>query len=232
MIELLLKKCQFEVEKGQIVTFVNPYSYLLIRKYLDACGKFDHIYIDGISLVLILRFLTGKNIYRMSFDMTSLARDVFGEAENKRETLFIIGAAPDVISRSIHNIKTEFPYLNIIGHRHGFFVDEDERRSVLNKIAAANPDLVIVGMGCPLQEKFLLDLKFLGWSGTGYTCGGFLHQTARSIKYYPDFINKYNLRWLYRVVDEPKLFKRYFMLYPMSFLVLIYDIMKYKKVIN
>lgn len=226
---MLLKKCQFEVEKGQIITFLNPYSYLHIRHDFDVCGKFDHIYIDGISLVLMLRFFTGKNIYRMSFDMTSLARYVFSEAEKKSETLFIIGAAPDVIGRSLRNIKTEFPHLNVIGHRHGFFVSEEERITVLSEIVVANPDVVIVGMGCPLQEKFLLDLKSFGWSGTGYTCGGFLHQTAKSIKYYPDFIDRFNLRWLYRIIDEPKLIQRYLLLYPKALFVLLYDIFEYYK---
>lgn len=41
------------------------------------------------------------------------------------------------------------------------------------QINELNPDLVVVGMGAPLQEKFLVDLVGLGWRGRGYTCGVF-----------------------------------------------------------
>ena len=92
-----------------------------------------------------------------------------------------------------------------------------------------NPDIVICGMGTPLQEHFLADLQKLGWGGIGYTCGGFLHQTARDIQYYPEWIDKYNIRWIYRIYDEPKLFKRYFWEYPKFFVYFIYDFYQYRK---
>ena len=44
--------------------------------------------------------------------------------------------------------------------------------------------------------------------GIGFTCGGFLHQTAQRMNYYPDWINKYNLRAFYRLYKEKGLFKR------------------------
>ena len=83
-------------------------------------------------------------------------------------------------------------------------------------------------MGTPFQEQFLVDLKNLGWIGAGYTCGGFIHQTAANIKYYPEFFNTYNLRWLYRMIDEPKLIKRYLILYPKSTFLFFFDFIIYK----
>ena len=91
-----------------------------------------------------------------------------------------------------------------------------------------HPDIIVCGMGAPLQEQLLVDLQNIGWIGTGYTCGGFLHQIASNIQYYPIWTDKYHLRWAYRIYDEPKLFKRYFWEYPKFLMVFIYDYINYR----
>lgn len=98
--------------------------------------------------------------------------------------------------------------MNIAGYRNGYFLLPEDRTQEIKKIVAENPDFVIVGMGSPLQEQFALDLKEAGFQGIVFTCGGFLHQTANGINYYPDWINRYNLRAFYRLYKEKGLFKR------------------------
>ena len=83
-------------------------------------------------------------------------------------------------------------------------------------------------MGTPKQEEFLLDLSQAGWKGTGYTCGGFLHQTAQNIKYYPKWIDLFNLRAIYRIYDEPRLIKRYMLEYPIALIYILSDLINYK----
>ena len=133
-----------------------------------------------------------------------------------------------IIDKAIKNILKDFPELNVVGFRDGY-IQDNERKSLYQNIKTLNPDIVICGMGTPLQEQFLVDLQKTGWDGIGYTCGGFLHQTARNIQYYPKWIDKYNIRWIYRIYDEPKLFKRYFWEYPKFFGYFVYDFYKLKK---
>ena len=159
--------------------------------------------------------------------MTSLAPKVFKEASQNDLSIFIIGTRPEIIDNAIKNIKLMFPNLHIIGYRHGYFKNDMERQRVLYQIRQLNPDLVICGMGTVLQEKFLTDLNKEGWKGTGYTCGGFLHQTAKNATYYPNWADKYHLRWLYRLIDEPYLWKRYFLIYPLAMFFLFYDFITY-----
>lgn len=212
---------------GKIATFINPHSYLFYRKNIDLFQKYDNLYIDGIGLVYLLRLVRIK-VHRSSFDMTSLAPIVFNECITKHKKIYFIGSTEGAILQFIKVIKGAFPGLNIIGYRNGYFTDKTERENSLKHIIELNPDLVVIGMGTPFQEQFLIDLKETGWGGTGYTCGGFIHQTAKGINYYPDFYNKYNLRWLYRMIDEPKLIKRYLILYPKAILYFLYDVMSYK----
>jgi len=211
----------------KINTFLNPYSYLLARKNKNLFRNFN-IKIDGILLVKILNLFGFKNIKRESFDMTSLAPIVFEDAIKENISIYFIGTKPKVIDEAVKNIKKSYPKLNIVGYRDGYIKDE-ERNNVFNNITRLNPDIIICGMGTPLQEQFLVDFQNTGWNGIGYTCGGFLHQVAGDIQYYPQWIDKYNLRWMYRIYDEPVLFKRYFGEYPKFFLYFFIDYIKYRK---
>ena len=73
-----------------------------------------------------------------------------------------------------------------------------------------------------MQEKFLLKVKNAGYPGVGFTCGGFIHQTSKNeIDYYPAWVDKTNLRFVYRMWKEPHTRKRYVMaglLFPARFI--------------
>ena len=220
MIDLILNK-----DNKKITTFLNPFSYLIARKKRGLFSNFN-IEIDGILLVLILRIF-GCHFSRKSFDMTSLARMVFNKAISESKTVYLIGTKPELIDQAVKNIREKFVDLNICGFRDGYFAVE-EKKEILNNIIKIDPDYVICGMGTPKQEEFLLDLSQAGWNGTGYTCGGFLHQTAQNIKYYPKWIDLFNLRAFYRIYDEPRLIKRYMLEYPIAIMYILYDLINYK----
>jgi exopolysaccharide biosynthesis WecB/TagA/CpsF family protein len=222
-IKLIQNKINKEIQlNGKLYTFINPNSYLVLRKE-DCLSKIDAVYIDSIYFVKYLQLLGIVKTNRCSFDMTSCASKVFNEASEKSQSVYFVGSAAGVIKNAVNNIKQNFPNLNILGHRNGYFKNIFERDSFLDELVGLNPNVVIAGLGAPLQEKFLIDLRTKGWNGTGFTCGGFFHQTAKKLNYYPDWINRAHLRWLYRIYDEPKLLKRYFVHYPISFLTVIKD---------
>lgn len=218
------KNIKFLYKKDSIITFLNPFSYLFFRKNTKLFQNFDLILIDGISLVVLCKIITSK-VIRYSFDMTSIAPIVFNYCISNKKNIYFIGSREKTINNFIGVIEEGFPGLDIVGFRNGYFKNNSERESVIKQISQVNPDMIIVGMGTPYQEEFLIDLKKVGWQGTGYTCGGFIHQTALGLIYYPYFINKFNLRWLYRIYKEPKLLKRYLFYYPLSFFLLTYDVL-------
>lgn len=194
--------------KGRIYTCVNPFSYHLIRKHKIAYDDIDGLYIDGILMQKFVRLLWGIKVPRLSFDMTGMAPDLFARLNESGESIFFIGSKPEEIQDSVGHITAAYPQMNMVGFRHGYFSSEDERGAVIGEIVDRNPDYVIIGMGAPIQEKFAIDLKKAGYRGIAFTCGGFLHQTSRNIQYYPDWINRYNLRAFYRLFNEKRLFRR------------------------
>lgn len=222
----MLKLIRDNMNKGgRLYTFINPYSYLLARKNKELFMDFN-IMIDGILLVKLLGFVR-KGIVRKSFDMTSMANTVFQEAVEHRKKIYFIGSSPAQISQAVANIKQNYPRLIICGYRDGY-IEEKDKTEVIQGILNINPDIVVCGMGTLLQEKFLLDLTREGWKGVGYTCGGFLSQSSKDINFYPNWIDKYHLRWLYRFYKEPHVRKRVFISYPLFLFVFLFDFYKFK----
>lgn len=212
----------------KLYTFLNPYSYLIARRNLAVFREFQ-IHLDGISLVLAMRAF-GYSFLRKSFDMTSLAATVFQQASEEGWKIYFIGGEPGIAQAAAGIFKIEYPDLQISGTHHGFLNKDSDLERVTQQILSEAPDIVVCGMGTPHQENFLVNLKHSGWVGTGYTCGGFLHQTAKSgVQYYPKFVDKFNIRWIYRIYDEPKLAKRYLLHYPAAAFYLLLDILKETK---
>lgn len=213
-------------EGNGLSTFLNPYSYLVLRQSNLDLSAFNRIFIDGGLLARLLRTLTGKQLHRVSFDMTSAAPILLQQWSSAGKSVYFIGAKSAEIDAFMQTIRSAYPSLVVAGHRHGYFSSPEERRQVLEHIRQLAPDILIVGMGTPLQESFLLDAANHGWKGQGYTCGGFMHQTGTQLQYYPGWINRAGLRWAYRIYDEPKLARRYFLQYPVAIMYLLADALK------
>lgn len=208
---------------GTLTTFVNFYSYRKLRRFRNIYSEFDNIHIDGIALQLIFNFFYGSHLPRISFDFTSIADDIFYLAEVEKKSIFFVGSKNNEISNAVARIRLRYPKLIISGFRHGYFASDKEYYDAIKSISDMNPDIIIAGMGTPLQEMLLIDIKKTMWKGSGFTCGGFLHQTAIKSMYYPKWINKLNLRWLYRICDEPYLYKRYMIDYSIGLFLFIKD---------
>lgn len=225
---LLSKITATEGGDGRLYTFVNPYSYLQLRKNCDIVGRFSKIYCDGILLVIFLRII-GFRVERKSFDSTSMAVTVIKEFAKNKKNIYLVGGVGGVADAAAQHFSDIDRDIKVCGTRSGYFLNNHEYEEFVSSIVSINPDLVIVGMGAPKQEKMLIDLADAGWHGIGYTCGGYFHQTAASgVKYYPDWIDRANLRWAYRIFDEPKLVRRYTLEYGKFVFVFAYDFFSHK----
>jgi len=194
--------------KGAVYTCVNPFSYHLVRQNPALFERMDGLYVDGMLMCKLINLLWRRNIPRLSFDMSGMAVDLFERLNRNDETIYFVGAKQDSLEATVRQIKTSYPGIHIAGYRNGYFLQPEDRLKEVDKIVALNPDYVVVGMGAPIQERFAIDLKKAGYKGIVFTCGGFLHQTANGINYYPEWINRYNLRAFYRLYKEKGLFKR------------------------
>lgn len=219
----------FFTQKHSVYSYLNPVSYLIARKQKNVFLQLDGIMVDGFILVSAIRFIYRKRIQRRTFDMGSIAPSFFDFAISKKKTVYIIGGTQRDIENAISILREQYPRLAIVGYRNGYFSSQSEKTDEYSKIRQLNIDYVIVGMGIIQQEVFLLELKSSGYKGIGISCGGFISQLSmKGLTYYPEWINKYNLRFLYRFYKEKHTRKRYLkaaFLFPILF---VWDKIKYK----
>lgn len=208
--------------KGQIYTYLNPVSYLTALKEKVLFDQMDGIFADGSLLAGAIRLVYGKRVTRRSFDMTSMAPEVLTYANEHRMSVCVIATRQEMLEKTISIFASQYPNIVWKGCRNGYFATRMEMEEEARKIAKSDPDYLIVGMGIKMQERFLLMCKQAGYKGIGFTCGGFIHQTSKDkIDYYPAWVDKINLRFLYRMWKEPHTRKRYLMaglLFPVRFI--------------
>jgi N-acetylglucosaminyldiphosphoundecaprenol N-acetyl-beta-D-mannosaminyltransferase len=223
-----IAKNKAEIFKSKVVTFINPYSYLCLRKMNVDLKNFDKIGIDGISLVLLLKIFNIE-VDRISFDYGSIAKKYFELLGNESHRLVIIGSDEGSNHKFAEHLKEDFN-LNIVYARNGYFETNEVLSQILEKVISYDPTHIVIGMGGGLQEMVCNMLIEKGYKENVITCGGFIHQTAKSknISYYPEYINRLNLRGIYRMYKEPKVIKRVAVDYPIALTQIAFQIIKYK----
>lgn len=192
-----------------LVSFINPASWALSKRNADygkALEGMSYVLPDGQGVALACRWLTGQKAPRISFDMSSLADPFFKAASEAGATVVLAGGKPGVDEHTQEKLRTHYPNLKIIGTQHGFA----ELAPKIVAILKLAPDAVVVGMGSPRQEMFLIALRASGYKGLAITCGGFFDQYLEADDYYPKWINQLHLRFAWRLFKEPKrLWRRY-----------------------
>ncbi|WP_217521013.1 WecB/TagA/CpsF family glycosyltransferase [Vibrio metschnikovii] len=207
----------------RLFTFVNPYSYELLEES-GLVSEFDGIFVDGISLVVAYNFrhnfakAKSEKISRFSFDFTSLAPVVLSHCDMNKLNVALIGGTKEDCDRAKAVITSKYPTLNLTFSHSGYINSDAETQSVYENLNKAKVDVIICGMGTPLQEQFLVNcatnvpsLKF------GFTCGGFLSQIADKEDYFDPRMNKLNLRWLQRFIRHSYVRQRVLKDYPLFF---------------
>jgi N-acetylglucosaminyldiphosphoundecaprenol N-acetyl-beta-D-mannosaminyltransferase len=199
--------------------FVNPYSYYVSR-FLPSEQVPDNIFIDGIILVLLSKIL-GVPARRFSFDMTSMAPIVFSYAVQEGKTIAFLGGSDRDLEAFSEKLTKEFPGVKIATAANGFDYDV---AGYANMLVASKPDFVVIGMGAPLQDSIMAELYSI-YPATYFTCGGFITQSSKTLNYYPPLVNKLNLRFLFRAINEPHYRKRLY-LYPLACLLFLRDALR------
>lgn len=203
-----------QCEHAVIVTFVNPHACAVAEsheEYLDHLHEFDWVLCDGIGMVVAARRIGKIDIDRAAFDLTSIAGPVCEWLAAEGISLALVGGKPGVSNRAAERLRDLFPTLNIVKSLSGYNSDPER---AMNFMADNQDTAIICGMGTPRQEKFLINLKNSGWSGIGFTCGGFFDQIVDRVDYYPGWVDRMNLRFLYRLLMEPRrLWRRYLVEY-------------------
>lgn len=210
------------------VTFLNPYSYVVFRHKREELEGFK-IMIDGIALSTLLSWILKRKVPRESFDMTSVGKSVLVKSVQDGSRVAVIGSTESAIRGCVSNLKQRFTGINIVLSRNGYISGESDLRQVFSEINSARPQILVVGMGSGRQEDFLRKARLvLEEPYLGYTCGGFIHQSERSMDYYPKWVDQFNLRIFFRLCMEKGLISRHLKYYPLFMWYFAIDSIRFK----
>lgn len=191
----------------RVVTFLNPVNYEMLRRSFGDISGIDHVFFDGIFAARWIGKLSGNAYKRLSFDFTSVAPPFFEYCSKHGKKLYIVGAKDTELSAFVSLLEASYKKLQIVGRQHGY-INIDQITELSKNIEQAGSDVVLCGMGCPKQEQFSVELSKLLPNVSFITCGGFIHQTQNKLQYYPSWVDKTNLRSVYRFYKEPHTRKR------------------------
>jgi len=215
-----VRELVFETPKTSLV--VTPNSEMIAmaaedRELARILNSADLATADGIGVVIASKIL-GKSLAERvaGFDLISC---LFKEFAEEDINFYFLGSKPGIVDRAVENLKKDYPNLNIAGYHHGY-IDRDGQQKIIEEINSKNIDLLLVGMGVPLQEKFLdNNLKQLK-VGAAVTVGGSFDVLAGEVNRAPLWMQKAALEWFYRLLQEPSRFGRMLSLPKFIFLVL------------
>ena len=123
IIDALTKKIESKDKlcKPGIATFLNPFSYMLVRSRPELMKKFDYIFIDGQWLCYFLKFFKIVNVGRCSFDNTSAAPIVFSKFNEEAKKVAIVGSDIESCQKFGSYLASSYPNLNLVFLRNGYF---------------------------------------------------------------------------------------------------------------
>ena len=205
---LLLKEHLINNEKKFIVT-ANPETFMKslndndIQRLLS--DKETILVPDGIGVVKAAKMLdidikeriTGVDI---AYQLLKLGNEL-------NKTIYLFGASQSVIDKMKKVLKENYPHLKLVGCSNGYVSNKDK---VFNEIIKLKPDIVLVALGIPLQEKLIYKYLNKFDKGIFVGVGGSFDVISGFKKRAPKLVVKLNLEWLYRILKEPKRLKRFY----------------------
>lgn len=162
---------------------------------------------DGASMIMAARKLGVELPERVAG--IDLMWQLCKLANTRRYRVYLLGAKQEVVSAAADVLQERYPDMNLVGYRDGYF-SEDEFDSIVNQVFEYQPDIVFVGITSPKKERLIERFRDLGATGIYVGVGGSFDVVSGSIPRAPMWMQKANLEWLFRMMQEPgRLAKRY-----------------------
>ena len=188
--------------KAYYVVTPNPEIVMLARDnpdMLSAVKDAELVIADGIGVIYGAKILGTPLGDRIpGIDFTTALMEKMNE---EGRSLFLFGAKPGVAEKAAENLGIKFPGIKIVGTNDGYFKDDEP---IIEKINAAKPDLMLVCLGAPKQEKWMQANAQRLDVGIMVGAGGSLDVFAGVVERAPEIWQKLGLEWLHRLLKEPR----------------------------
>jgi N-acetylglucosaminyldiphosphoundecaprenol N-acetyl-beta-D-mannosaminyltransferase len=193
------------------VYFVNAHTLNLAcddEEYRELLGRGSYVFGDGTGVRWAARLLHGVRL-KDNVNGTDLTPRLFAQGLGQGLRYFLLGNHPGRIERAAAYTQAHFPGWTLAGYHHGYLQDPSINEEAIWQIRAAEPHLLLVGMGNPLQEIWInRHLHALGvplCMGTG----GLFDYWSGDLERAPALVRRLGYEWLHIMFRQPAKLRRY-----------------------
>jgi N-acetylglucosaminyldiphosphoundecaprenol N-acetyl-beta-D-mannosaminyltransferase len=180
-------------------------------KLRDFLNGAEVVFCDGAGVRLAASILSRRIPERITYAEWAWRLAAFAAAQGF--SLYFLGGRPGVAREAARRLIESFPDLKIVGVRHGYFdhsAGSAENEAVVAEINAAAPDILLVGLGMPLQERWLMENRERIGAGVVLTGGAVFDYVSGGLRRGPRLLTDNGFEWLARLFGEPRrLWRRY-----------------------
>lgn len=218
-------KFDASIEAGQPmkVAFLNANLFNYIKadpSLLKALEEFT-VLNDGVGVNIASLILKGA-VFPINMNGTDLIPIILSHTKH-RLRIFLLGSKPSAVKEACIAIKKNWGRHMIVGSQDGYFSDSEEQ-VIVQRIRAAKPDLVLVGLGNPKQEIWIAR-HIPNACPRAFGVGGLFDFLSGDIPRAPAMLRAMSLEWLFRLLYEPcRLWRRYLLGIPVFIARITYDV--------
>lgn len=207
------------------VVTANPeilYRALSDKGLYETIEQASLVTADGQGVLLAGKLLDQPFKARVTgIDLAEALCATSGERGHK---IYFLGGKEGISKKAQMAILRRYPNANIVGEHHGYFKNDIE--PLLADLREKQPDILLVAMGSPYQEEFILRYQKLLNIPVAIGVGGTLDVFSGEVKRAPELVQTLKLEWAYRILSDPKRWRRTLVL-PKFVLAILKE--KYKK---
>lgn len=202
-------KDNLKTNKKMFIITANPETFMKSEtdEELNKALRDDNTILvpDGIGIVKAANMI--KYDVKERIAGIDIAEKLLEYGNELNKSIYIFGAKQEVIESLLSVLKEKYPKLKIAGSENGYIENKDK---VFDEIAKKKPDIVLVALGIPAQEKLIYKHLNKFDKGIFVGVGGSFDVISGHKKRAPKIFIKLNLEWLYRILKEPSRIKRFY----------------------
>ena len=232
--DLSLNQLLAKLDSGVVFTLNPDHLYHLQRNaaFLAAYRQADFITSDSKYVYWSLGWI-GRRIQEKVSGSDIVPSYCWHHRNNPAVKVFLLGAAPGIAQTALERINERCGRGVVIGAHSpsmNFVGDEAEINSVIQKINDSGANALIVGLGAPKQEIWMVKHRHLMpgvkvFMGVGAT----IDYEAGAVARAPRWMTRVGLEWVYRITTEPRRYwRRYLRDMEFFWLVLVDGVGRYK----
>ena len=213
--------------RNRVVLYASPDGIVRARRDPELARAFsdaDLVQADGVGTLWASRLLgaaspgraTGHRVFPAFADW----------AQEHQVRIFLLGSRHEAVSAAEAGIQTRWPRLGVAGTHHGFFSDDESER-IVQTVNATRTDVLVVGMGCPRQETWVLRHRHKLNVKLIWAVGAMFDLLTGRERMCPVWVHRIGMEWLFRLLQNPRgKWRRYLVTTPFFCWLVLYQVVR------